>query len=345
MRRRGSAASAMRSLLQMATGPAAAPAFSPHWPMGYLETFGARANPVTALTWGMIWLSLAVVAIITVLVAVGAVMRGRPATGMAALAPARGADGLRWIYIGVALTILALLISIAWTVAVMAAVNSPNGPPALTLEVTGHQWWWEVAYDPEKPGRTFTTANEIHIPVGRPVLLRLKGADVIHSFWIPALTGKTDTIPGRTNVAWLEADRPGIYRGQCTEYCGEQHAHMAAYVIADAPAAFEVWRQGQLQAASTPAAPTAVLGAQVFQARCSACHTVRGTPAGGITGPDLTHLMSRRTIAAGTVENTIGGLSGWIENPQALKPGARMPPTFLPPVELAQLRDYLETLR
>ena len=334
----------MRSLLQMASSPAAAPAFSPHWPMGYLETFGARANPVTSLTWGMIWLSVAVVAIVTVLVVIGA-LRGRAAGDMAALAPARGPDGMRWIYVGVALTIVALLASLAWTVAVMAAVNSPNGAPALTLEVTGHQWWWEVAYDPDKPAQTFTTANEIHIPAGKPVLVRLKGADVIHSFWIPALTGKTDTIPGRTNVAWLEADRPGVYRGQCTEYCGQQHAHMALYVIADAPAAFEVWRQAQRQGATTPASPPAVLGAQVFEARCSACHTVRGTAAGGVAGPDLTHLMSRRTIAAGTIPNTIGALSGWIENPQALKPGARMPPTYVPPVELAQLGAYLETLR
>jgi cytochrome c oxidase subunit II len=335
----------MRSLLQMTSSLAAAPPFSPHWPMGYLETFGARANPVTGLTWGMIWLSLAVIAIITVLVLVGAVLRGRPAGDMSALVPARGADGMRWIYIGLVLTVLALLVSVGWTVVVMAAVNSPKRPPVLTLDVTGHQWWWEVAYDPDTPGKAFTTANEIHIPAGQPVLVKLKGADVIHSFWVPALTGKTDTIPGRTNVAWLEADRPGVYRGQCTEYCGEQHAHMAVYVVADAPAAFEAWRQGQLQPAAAPATAPALAGAEVFQARCSACHAVRGTPAGGVAGPDLTHLMSRSTIAAGAVPNTVGGLLGWIENPQALKPGARMPPTYVPPAELAQLSAYLETLK
>jgi cytochrome c oxidase subunit II len=333
----------------IATGwsSAGAPAFSPAAPMGYLQTFGPRADPVTGLVWGLGGLSLAVIAIVTLLVLAGVLRRGRrpPAGEPRATPVARGPGGLRWIYIGVALTVVALVASLAWTVAVMAAVDSPAGKPAVTLEVTGHQWWWEVTYEGERPGETFTTANEIHIPAGQPVLVKLKGADVIHSFWIPALTGKTDTIPGRTNVAWLQADRPGVYRGQCTEYCGEQHAHMALYVVADPPAAFEAWRQDQLQPAAAPVSPPAQQGAAVFEARCGACHTVRGSGAGGAVGPDLTHLMSRRTIAAGTLPNTVGALSGWIENPQALKPGARMPATYVPAAEMAQLRAYLETLK
>ena len=226
----------------------------------------------------------------------------------------------------------------------MAQVGSPPTAPAVTLEITGHQWWWEARYVGADPSQTFVTANEIHIPVGRPVLVKLKGADVIHSFWIPALAGKTDTIPGRTNLTWLQADRPGTYRGQCTEYCGLQHAHMAAFVIAEAPEAFEAWRQGQLRPAP-PAAPAAASGEALFVARCGSCHRVRGTGAGGRLGPDLTHLMSRATLAAGVVPNTPAGLAGWIANPQALKPGARMPASGLDGVELGQVTAYLGGLK
>jgi cytochrome c oxidase subunit 2 len=249
--------------------------------------------------------------------------------------------GLRWIGIGLALTILALIAALARTVAVMAAIGAPAGQPALTLEITGHQWWWEVRYLGPTPDQTFVTANEIHIPTGRPVLVKLNGADVIHSFWIPALAGKTDTIPGRTNLTWMQADRAGLYRGQCTEYCGVQHAHMAAFVTADPPAAFEAWRANQLRAA----APADSEGETLFVQRCGACHTVRGTDAGGVAGPDLTHLMSRQTLAAGTVPNTRSGLSGWIANPQALKPGARMPAADLSGPELGRVAAYLETLK
>jgi cytochrome c oxidase subunit 2 len=319
-----------------------AAAFSPAWPMAYLKTYGPHADPVTSLTWGLTDLSLAVVAIVTVLVVAGAWLRRerRAKPVFASLPVGREGGGLRWIWIGLALTIVALIASLAWTVAVMAAVGMPAGQPALTLEITGHQWWWEVRYLGPAPEQTFSTANEIHIPTGRPVLVKLDGADVIHSFWIPALAGKTDTIPGRTNLTWLQADRPGVYRGQCTEYCGLQHAHMAAFVTADPPAEFEAWRANQLRAAGVVASP----GEQLFVQRCGACHTVRGGQAGGVAGPDLTHLMSRQTLAAGTVRNTRDGLSGWISNPQALKPGARMPAAGLSGPELGQLVTYLETL-
>jgi|SRR6185312_7303841 len=323
-------------------------AFSPAWPMSYLTTYGPRADPATGLTWGLIVLSLAVVAIVTVLVAAGVLRRrqrlaGDGFTGLA-VGPERG--GLAFVWTGVGLTLLALIAALVWTVAVMAAVGSPPARPALTLEITGHQWWWEARYLGANPTQTFVTANEIHIPVGRPVLVRLAGADVIHSFWIPALSGKTDTIPGRTNLAWLQADRPGVYRGQCTEYCGLQHAHMAAVVEADPPAAFEAWRQAQLAPAAAPAPDgPAAAGAQLFVERCGACHAVRGSEAGGAAGPDLTHLMSRATLAAGTVPNTVSGLAGWIANPQALKPGARMPVTGLSGAELGEVTAYLETLR
>ena len=314
-------------------------------PMNYLRTFGPRADPATALTWGLIWLSLAVCAIVATLVVAGVVLRARPRPISAAAAPIeQQGGGLAWIYIGLALTVAALAVALVWTMSVVAAIASPPRSPALTIEVTGHQWWWDVRYA-GGPGQTFVTANEIHIPVGQPVLVKLFGADVIHSFWIPALSGKTDTIPGRTNLAWLQADRPGVYRGQCAEFCGLQHANMGIRVSADTPAAFEAWRQAQIQPALDVTAPDAVAGRAVVVAHCGACHTIQGTDAGGVRGPDLTHLMSRATIAAGAAPNNPDALSGWIANPQSIKPGALMPATYLSGAELAQARAYLETLK
>ncbi len=315
------------------------------WPMNYLWTHGPRADPASALTWGLVDLSLFVVVAVTVLVVAGVVLRRRRgAPAVDAPIEAHG-EGLAWIIAGLVFTLVALAASLIWTMAVLAAVDSPMRPPALTLEVTGHEWWWEVRYLGAGPEDTFTTANEIHIPVGEPVKVWLKGADVIHAFWVPALTGKTETIPGRTNLTWMQANRAGTYRGQCTEYCGLQHAHMAAFVIAEPPADFDAWRVAQIQTPHPPAVAEEVAGEAIFQARCSQCHAVRGTPAHGAKGPDLTHLMSRQTLAAGAVANTTGGLAGWIANPQALKPGAKMPATYLSGPQLGQLRAYLETLR
>jgi cytochrome c oxidase subunit 2 len=173
----------------------------------------------------------------------------------------------------------------------------------------------------------------------------LRSADVIHSFWVPALTGKTDTIPGQTNSSWLEADTAGTYLGQCAEYCGTQHAHMALRIIADPPDRFQAWRNDQLAAASKPpAASQAATGEAVFEAGCGGCHKVRGTLAGGALGPDLTHLMSRQTIAAGTVPNTPANLSAWIADPQHVKPGTQMPSIPLSGPELEAVRSFLQGL-
>ncbi|HEY1559591.1 MAG TPA: c-type cytochrome [Caulobacteraceae bacterium] len=313
------------------------------WPMNYLWTHGPRADPATALTWAMIVLSTAVVVIVTLLVVAGVAVRGNRRLTVAEAPVKDEGDGLAWISIGLVLTVIALAGTLVWTLEALAAIDSPARPPALTLEIIGHEWWWEVRYLGAGPGQSFSTANEIHIPVGVPVRVWLKGADVIHSFWIPALTGKTETIPGRTNLTWLQADRPGVYRGQCTEYCGAQHAHMAAFVIAEPAAAFAAWLRSQ---EATPAVdPEFAAGQAVFQASCAKCHAVRGTSAHGDKGPDLTHLMSRRTLAAGVVPNDVDGLSGWIANPQALKPGALMPATYLSGPQLARLRAYLESLK
>jgi cytochrome c oxidase subunit II len=325
-------------------------------PMTYLRTFGPRADPATALTWGLILLSLAVAAIITVLVVVGAVVRRRRgAADLTRLPASRGTSGYGWFYVGMPLTIAALVGALVWTVDVLAAIDSPPVAPRLTIEVTGHQWWWEVRYLSADTRQTFVTANEIHIPTGEPVLVKLIGADVIHSFWIPALTGKTDTVPGQTNVAWLQTARPGVYHGQCAEYCGVQHAHMGLEVVAQPPAVFEAWRSAQLRPAPIPSDALAVAGEAVFVAHCGACHAVQGLDtrpsatralaAGGVPGPDLSHLMARSSLAAETVPNTIGGLSGWIANPQGLKPGTRMPTTYLSGPELSAVVRYLETRR
>jgi cytochrome c oxidase subunit 2 len=312
-------------------------------PMNYLRTAGPHADPAATLTWALLIISIAVVVIVTSLVAIGVVARR---TRPGADAPVReGPPAHAWFYIGLTLTSIALVVSAIWTFQVLAAVNSPAASPALTIQVTGRQWWWEVRYVGATPAQSFSTANEIHIPAGRPVLVELSGADVIHSFWIPALAGKTDTIPGRTNLTWLQADRPGVYRGQCTEYCGAQHAHMAVYAVADPPEAFAIWRQAQLALASAPTTPQAQSGAAIFETHCAVCHTVRGSAAEGIVGPDLTHLMSRQTIAAGALANGEAGLAGWVANPQAIKPGAKMPATNLSGPELNAIVAYLETLK
>jgi cytochrome c oxidase subunit 2 len=315
--------------------------------MGYLQTHGPRADPATSLLWGLMILSLVVVLIITVLTGLGVVARRHRGhvESIAALPVERGVAGLMWFYVGMPLTVIALIGALAWTVVVLAAVDSPAARPRLTIEVTGHQWWWEARYLAAAPSDTFETANELHIPTGEPVLVRLIGADVIHSFWIPALSGKTDAIPGQTNVTWLQTSRPGEYLGQCAEYCGSQHAHMALRVVAQTPDQFETWRRGQLRPAAIPAGDALLTGQTLVVTRCGACHTIRGTEAGGVAGPDLTHLMSRETLAAGAAPNDAGGLTGWIANPQALKPGSRMPATFLSGPQLIATLAYLETLK
>ncbi|MBU6528306.1 cytochrome c oxidase subunit II [Methylocystis sp. MJC1] len=313
--------------------------------MNYLEAFGGKAGSIATLTWALLILSIAVVVIITALTLAAVLRRRSPrrATEADREPLAREESGLSWITIGVAISTVALLGGMAWNAYTMAAINRPPHDPALTIRVIGHQWWWQFRYKSDDPSQIFDTANEAHIPVGQTVRFEVETADVIHSFWIPALGDKIDLIPGQTNETWLEAGQPGVYRGQCSEYCGRQHAHMAITVVADAPKDFEAWRAAQLRPAK-PQAGTLASAQTLFVARCGACHTVRGAGAGGALGPDLTHLMSRRDIAANTLPNTIANLSGWIADPQTIKPGAKMPVLELSAPELATIRQYLETL-
>jgi len=314
-------------------------------PLGYLTASGPRAATILPLTWFTLIVSILVCVIIAALLAASIWKRRKPAEGGDEVVTDPGTLGVNWITWGLAISAIPLAITLVWTIGALADTVGPPAHPALVLDVTGHQWWWQVDYDGATPSDRFATANEIHIPVGRKVLVRLHGADVIHSFWVPKLTGKTDTIPGQINLSWIEADHPGIYRGQCTEYCGAEHARMGFEVVAEPPAQFERWRRMQLQTAPPPVTPEQIRGAQLFQFRCSLCHAVRGTDAASHYGPDLSHIASRRTIAAGMLPNNRGTLTGWIEDPQDVKPGALMPDQHLSGQQLADLTAYLETLK
>ncbi len=316
-------------------------------PLGYLHGFGPKADPVVTLTWGLLIISIAVIVIITSLVVVGVwYRRERSSRPIAQVPIGREGNGLRWVSIGAGLSTLVLLGSLVWTVVVLAAVNGPPRAAAVTIEITGQQWWWKARYLSDDASRVFVTADEIHIPVGQPVRIKLIGADVIHSFWVPKLTGKMDAVPGQTNETWIEAKAPGRYLGECSEFCGLQHAHMALTLVAESPEEFQGWWKAQLQPAATDnLSPLALAGERDLEFHCGACHAVRGTGAGGSVAPDLTHLMSRATLAGGIVPNTVGNLAGWLANPQAVKPGTLMPNLYLSGPEIASVTSYLETLQ
>ncbi|MFL6720509.1 MAG: cytochrome c oxidase subunit II [Sphingomonas sp.] len=216
----------------------------------------------------------------------------------------------------------------------------------LSINVTANQWWWDVVYNAADNSKMIRTANEIHLPVGVPVRIYLRSNDVIHSFWVPSLAGKQDLIPGRDNDITIVPRETGIYRGQCAEFCGAEHAKMAFVVDVDSYPDFIKWWNHQLQSAPAPATPLAMAGYNYVTSRaCSSCHAIAGTPANGTVGPDLTHLASRRTIAAGTLPMSEGNLYGWIEDPQSIKPGSHMPTVKLEPDQLHAVVAYLETLK
>jgi cytochrome c oxidase subunit 2 len=217
---------------------------------------------------------------------------------------------------------------------------------ALRIEVIGHQWWWEANYVDPVPGNRVNVANEIHIPIGEPVQIVGTSNDVIHSFWIPSLAGKKDLIPGHATALWLQADKPGAYRGQCAEFCGHQHAKMAVLIVAETRKQFNEWYKKQLLPAAPPTDSITKVGENVFMSKgCPICHTVGGTRALSGIGPSLTHIGSAYTLAAGSLKNTRGNLAGWIVDPQGIKPGVRMPPNDLSGPELQALLSYLESLK
>ena len=314
-------------------------------PLGYLDAAGTRAQTILPLTWFTLVISVLVCLIVGILLWLG-MRRARSGGALETRGTAieRGGSGIKWISVGLLISAAPLLVTLIWTMVALAAVSGPPKHPGLTLDVTAHQWWWEVHYDSAQPSEVLTTANEIHIPVGVPVLVRLHGADVIHSFWVPKLSGKTDVIPGQTNLSWMQAEWPGRYRGQCAEFCGFQHAYMGFEVVAEPRADFERWRAAELKPAPPPVTAAQTRGQALVQYRCGLCHQVRGTDAHAVSAPDLTHLMSRRTIAAGRLLNNPGNLAGWIEDPQGIKPGNQMPNQYLSSQQLSDAQAYLELL-
>jgi cytochrome c oxidase subunit 2 len=308
-----------------------------------LDPAGPQAAHIARLWWWVLG-TTTVVSVVVLACLAWAIVRGRRASsaGAAAADPALA----RVVTLSVTATVIVLfglLVASIWTARLIASRPSTI---AVSIALTGHQWWWEVEYEDGVPSRRVTTANEIHIPVGRPIVIKVTSRDVIHSFWVPNLAGKRDLIPGYTTAIWLQADRPGLYRGQCAEFCGRQHANMAIEVVAEPDGDFERWLDGQRQPAGAPLDGVAQHGLDVFVAgQCVACHTVRGTLAHGQLGPDLTHVASRRTIGAGTLPNTKDHLAEWIVNPQASKPGNQMPPNVLADSDVQALLAYLETLK
>jgi cytochrome c oxidase subunit 2 len=302
---------------------------------------GVQAERISHLWWVMFWICAVVWALVA-MAAIVAIYRGR------AGAAADTSDSRIGFNIAVAggVSLVALFALLFQSILTGRALDTLRSPDALRIQVTGSQWWWDVQYDHPVPALRVTTANEIHIPVGRPVAFSLLSTDVIHSLWIPNLQGKIDLVPGRLNELWLQADTPGVYRGQCAEYCGLQHAKMALVVVADPPDVFERWLAANRAPAPAPVTPQQRRGLEVVErGPCAMCHAIAGTIAGGRAAPDLTHIASRSTLGAGSIPNTRDHMATWIADPQRVKPGNRMPPTELTPSDLQAVVAYLETLK
>jgi len=333
-----SAGLALSALILAACASGSPATFDPHSP----ET--ARINNLFLV---LLTIATAVCLMVVTLIVV-ATLRRHPngITGQVGPGPVPPhplwAKGTTWIVGGGIIFPLVVLSSVY--VAALGVLNATPTAAAndLTIQVIGHQWWWEVRY----PQLGITTANEIHIPTDQTVALQLTTADVIHAFWVPQVAPELDLVNGMTNTLVLTGVAAGEYRGQCAEYCGLDHALMSMLIVAESPQAFNSWAQNQRQPAATPTNTQAQQGQQVFLAQqCVYCHTVRGTSAKGQIGPDLTHVASRQTLAAVTLLNTAGNLGGWVMDPQAAKPGNKMPHTDLTSAQLQVLLAYLESLK
>lgn len=307
------------------------------WPPPALDPAGPFAGPLNTLAWVLFAMAGAV--LLVVLVALGVALFG-PRRWRKRL----GGETLVWIG-GLAFPVVVLSALLIYGLGLTSRLSDEPRPGEMRVRVTGEMWWWRVAYLDGQGREALRDANEVHIPVGRPVVFELESADVIHSFWVPRLGGKVDMIPGRRNLMRLQADAPGVYGGQCAEYCGGPHALMGLVVVAHEPAAFEAWRARQIAPAAGVGAPHP--GVQVFdRAGCGACHTVAGTSFNGLAGPDLSHVGSRRTLGAGILPNNHGTLAGWISDSQGIKPGNRMPAyPVLTGQELRDVSAWLESLK
>lgn len=306
-----------------------------------LDPSGSAAREIADLWWLMV--GLGGIAFVVVVVALVVGLRRRPTEE----SDHRPSAGGRWL-IGGGVVMPAVLITIVLiaTIVSMRAVSSAPSDDAVRIDVVGHQWWWEVRY----PDEQVVTANEVHIPAGRDVVLELRSADVIHSFWVPALAGKMDLLPERTNTLVIDADRPGRYEGVCAEFCGIQHANMQLVVVAHDEVEFAAWLDDQRRTAAVPTDDLAARGEEVFvSAGCAGCHRIGGSDGADAEpetiGPDLTHVAGRESLAAGALDNTFSNLRDWILDPHAIKDGVLMPAAELDPDELDALAAYLGGLR
>jgi cytochrome c oxidase subunit 2 len=307
-------------------------------PPSVVDPQGPAAAHIANLWWILLAAGTVIFVLVMVLLLVGLLRRRQDRNTLAA--PPSG--GRMIVLGGIVMPVVVLSGVLALTVNTLLALSAPAKADDYVVEVIGHQFWWEVRY----PQHTVLTANEIHIPAGRPVRVHLAAQDVIHSFWVPQLHGKLDMIPGQTNSFWLQADNPGEYKGLCAEFCGTQHAKMLFLVIAQPEDEFQAWLTHQRRPAAVPLEPLAQRGLEVFlSAGCIECHAVRGTDASGNLGPDLTHVASRRTLGAAIMPNNAGNLSGWIADPQHIKPGNLMPDSPLTGEELQALLAYMQTLQ
>jgi cytochrome c oxidase subunit II len=313
-----------------------------------LNIFAPESTPTKAIV-DLSTLVLSITAVIFVVVAsllVYAIVKFRATAANADREPAQVYGSTQIELAWTIVPVLIVIVLFAATARVIHAIqDAPQPPAAVEVTVIGHQFWWEYRY----PALGVVTANELHIPVSdpsrpRPTFLKLLSADTDHSFWIPQLAGKTDLIPNRVNHLWMDPHRPGIFLGQCAQYCGTQHAKMLQRVSVDTPDEFDAWLRAQREPATED--ESAVSGRRVFETTaCINCHAVRGTAANGRFGPDLTHLMSRATIASGAAENTPEHLRVWLRDPDAIKPGSLMPAMKLPDAELDALVRYMQSLR
>jgi cytochrome c oxidase subunit 2 len=333
----------LRRLVSIGVG-AAALALAACGSQSAFRPAGPAARSLSHLGWFVLITFLITTAVMWVLIPwVGYRRRGT----LAEHEPVDADGGFSWILIGgfaVPAAVLAVIFVVTLQNMSAFPMHHAEGDPQ--IKVIGHQWWFEVEYLMGGLDQRVKTATEIHIPVGHPIDIALETRDVIHSFWVPQLHGKVDLVPGMVNHLRLQADRPGVYRGECAEYCGVQHAHMVLYVIAEADDTFQEWLAAQRQPASAPGTQAAIRGRKQFETKaCALCHTVRGTPALGSVGPDLTHVASRGTIAGGMLPNNIANLHAWATHAQSLKPGSEMPDiTQFRGDELHDLVEYLRTL-
>jgi cytochrome c oxidase subunit 2 len=311
-----------------------------------LDPAGPNAERISDLFWYMTITASVIYVIVIAVLLYAAFRRHNALRGQEVEARMERRAGVS-VAVGVGVTVVVLLATLIvdFGLARMNTTTEQEQQP-ITIEIVAHQWWWEIHYEDSIPQRRVTTANELYLPVGERVKVVMTSNDVIHSLWVPNLAGKRDIVPGYRTETWIQADRGGVYRGQCAEFCGHQHAKMGLTVIAVPREAFNQWIARQLQPAATPSDSLALAGQQLFvNGPCAMCHNITGTSASGIVGPDLTHLASRRMIGAGTLLNRRGQLAGWVVDPQGIKPGVRMPSNQLDPNELRALLAYLEGLR